>query len=425
MSDRVAKLTNRTVAAAKAADARFIVWDEELKGFGLRVETTGVKSYVVRYRVGGGRRGRLRQVTLGRNGALTPDKARAAAKQALASVTKGEDPMAEREAVRKASTIKELADQFLKEHAEKKLKERTGAFYRWQLERYVLPKHGNRKAIDFLERDVSELHLSLADTPTQANRVLSVLGSLYSWADRRKLLPEGFNPTKRIERFPEQRKERYLTREELDRLGSALRRLETHGRLREGRTDKRAPRKEVRDVLSPHAAAALRLLLFTGARSGEILNLRWEEVDLERQVLLLPDSKTGAKVVLLNPPALTVLATVPRIEKNPYVIAGTKEGQPLYDLNKPWKALKEAAGLSGVRLHDLRHTFASYGAGMNLGLPVIGKLLGHTQAATTARYSHLADDPLRRASQSIAGTISAAMGEGQNGQVVRLKGATR
>ena len=251
----------------------------------------------------------------------------------------------------------------------------------------------------------------MSETPFQANRVLAVLGSLLSWARRRKLLPETFNPTQHVEKYPEHSRERYLTREELERLGAALRVGETVGFPRKVRSDRRAPKDDIRDIVSPYAAAAIRLLLFTGARLGEILTLRWDYVDLERQALFLPDSKTGSKVVMLSAPAAAVLAGLERLPNNPFVICGLKEGEALSDLKRPWRNVLEHAGLTGVRLHDLRHTFASYGAAANMGLPVIGKLLGHTQAATTARYAHLADDPLRRASDSIADAISAAMGE--------------
>jgi hypothetical protein len=175
-----------------------------------------------------------------------------------------------------------------------------------------------------------------------------------------------------------------------------------------------APKEENRrTVIGPHAAAAMRLLILTGARLREILHLRWEHVDFERGLLLLPDSKTGKKAIVLNAPALDVLANVPRL--GAYVIAGqsagTEEESPRHDLKRPWQAVAKRAGLDGVRIHDLRHTHASIGAGAGLGLPIIGKLLGHAQASTTARYAHLDADPLRRASDRIGSHIAAAMGD--------------
>jgi integrase len=150
-------------------------------------------------------------------------------------------------------------------------------------------------------------------------------------------------------------------------------------------------------------------LIFTGARLREILHLKWDQIDFERGLLLLPTSKTGKKTILLNAPALAILNNLPRAGE--YVIAGTSLDKPRADIKKPWKAVSKRAGLTGVRIHDLRHTHASVGAGAGLGLPIIGKLLGHTQAVTTQRYAHLDNDPLRKASERIASYLASAMGE--------------
>ncbi|WP_173861862.1 site-specific integrase [Notoacmeibacter marinus] len=200
--------------------------------------------------------------------------------------------------------------------------------------------------------------------------------------------------------------------DEMQRLGDALREAETVGlpwNFNEGKKAKHRPVKDEnrREVISPFAVAAIRLLMLTGCRAGEILALRWSEVDFERGVLNLPDSKTGAKKVLLGAPALEVLSDLPRM--GDYVIAGALPNKPRSDLKRPWERITRHAGLKDVRLHDLRHSFASVGAGAGMGLATVGKLLGHASPAMTARYAHLADDPLRRASESISGTIAAAM----------------
>jgi len=143
--------------------------------------------------------------------------------------------------------------------------------------------------------------------------------------------------------------------------------------------------------------------------------------DIECGVIFLPDSKTGRKPVYLSEASLAILASLPRVEGNPFVIPGTKPGQPRSDLKKPWAAVTKAAGLEGLRLHDLRHSFASVGAGASLGLPVIGKLLGHTQPATTARYAHLDADPIRRAVETIGNTISAALNRKPSAEVIAIK----
>jgi integrase len=259
-----------------------------------------------------------------------------------------------------------------------------------------------------------------------ANRVLAVLGSLYSWAGKAGLLPEGFNPAAKVEKNREQSRERFLTTDELERLGVALREAETIGLswevdlARPGA--KHLPGEEHRrSVLSPHAVAAIRLLVLTGCRLREILHLRWSEVDFERGMLNLPDSKTGQKSVVLCAPALAVLNTMPHV--GTFVIAGraAKPGQPekpRSDLKRPWSAVLRRAQLHGVRIHDLRHSFASVGAAAGLGLPIVGKLLGHTQASTTQKYAHLDSDPLRRAANAIGATISAAMTGSREGRVV-------
>jgi integrase len=165
---------------------------------------------------------------------------------------------------------------------------------------------------------------------------------------------------------------------------------------------------------SPYAAAAVKLLVFTGARLGEVLGLRWDWIDFDRGEARLPDSKTGAKTLHLPPPAIAVLADLPRLDGNPYVIAGQKEGAALVNLEKPWRAIRKAAGLDDVRLHDLRHAFASVAASSGMGLPIIGKMLGHSQPATTARYAHLESDPVKAAAAVVAGRIAAAMAGGSS-----------
>ena len=175
--------------------------------------------------------------------------------------------------------------------------------------------------------------------------------------------------------------------------------------------------------LDPFAVAAIRLLILTGARLREILHARWDYVDFERETIFLPDSKTGKKPIYLNAAALAVLADLPRLEGNPHVFPGKKDGMPREGLDRPWSVIRKAAGLDGLRIHDLRHSFASIGAGASLGLPIIGKLLGHTQPATTARYAHLANDPVRQAVETIGATISAAMSRKPGAEVVSIKRA--
>jgi integrase len=251
---------------------------------------------------------------------------------------------------------------------------------------------------------------------------------MYAFAGRCGIVAEGVNPARRIEQFKEHRRERFLTGVELERLGSVLREAETKGipwDVDEGKPKARhLPKPKNRFTkIGPFAAAAIRLLLFTGCRLREILHLKWEQVDLERGLLFLADSKTGRKTVILNAPALAVLAGLDRLGS--YVVPGNDPEKPRADLKRPWEAVARQARLDGVRLHDLRHTYASFGAGDGLGLPIIGKLLGHTQASTTQRYAHLDADPLRRASEAIGGRIAAALDGKRGGPVVQMKRTSR
>jgi integrase len=411
-------ITKRRVDTLKKADREYFVWDSDLKGFGLRVQPTGEKSYVVKYRAGSGRNAPTRRLTLGQTGRLTPHEARRLAKLTLGSVAHGLDPAAQKAVDRRAASLKELAELFLTEHVEAKRKPATASHYRDILERIVLAELGTRQCEKVTTADLARLHVRMKKRPYQANRMLAVVGSLYTFASRRRLVSSGFNPARGIDRYPEKGRERFLTADELGRLGDAIREAETVGlpwTVDEKKpTAKHAPKKaKRRTVIDPFAAAALRVLILTGARLREILKLEWQHVDLERGLLLLPDSKTGAKSIILNAPALAVLAGLKRVGK--YVIAGqsagTKDEKPRADLNRPWRSIVKRAGLGGLRVHDLRHTHASVGAGAGLGLPIIGKLLGHTRASTTQRYAHLDTDPLRRASDHIGARLVAALGD--------------
>jgi integrase len=411
------QITKRLVDSLKPRNIEYFVWDRSLLGFGVRVQPSGAMAYLVKYRAGVGRSAPTRRLTIGRVGTLTAEEARTLARKTLAAVAHGADPAAERTAAKRASTLEEVAELFLTDHAEAKRKASTAGSYRDTLYRLVLPEIGRIKAAKINSADVARLHTKLRDRPYQANRTIRVLGSLFSFAARRHIVPHGFNPCRGIELYPESGRERYLTIKELSAVGEAIREAETVGLSyavdASKPTAKHAPKiGNRRTVIGPHAAAALRLLIFTGARLREILHLKWEHIDFERGLLLLPDSKSGKKTIVLNAPSLAILSGLPRV--GCYVIAGSAVGtaveKPRADLKKPWRAVSRRADLAGVRVHDLRHTHASVGAGCGLGLPIIGKLLGHTQASTTQRYAHLDADPLRRASEHIGSRLAAALG---------------
>jgi integrase len=344
---------------------------------------------------------------------ITPEEARNQASGILARVRLGDDPAAERSNARKAETISDLLTSFMDDHVRAKRKSRTAKLFQSYIDNHIEPALGTRKAPSLARADIERLHKAIGKTkPVTANRVLALIGAAYSYGLRSGHLPERTtNPANGIEKFRGQVRERFLSESELLRLGAAIREAETVGIpwMKESKS-KHARKRENRITnIGPHAAAALRLLIFTGARLREILDLRWDHVDLQRGLLFLPDSKTGKKTIVLGAAALAVLENLPRVGS--FVIAGTDDGRPRADLQRPWSLVSRRAGLPGLRLHDLRHSFASVGAGSGFGLPVIGKLLGHSNSKTTERYAHLAADPLRRASDAISGSIAKAMGE--------------
>ena len=240
--------------------------------------------------------------------------------------------------------------------------------------------------------DVASLHHDMRATPTNANRMLATLSRMFAVAELWQMRPDGSNPCRNIKHFREERRERFLSDEEYRRLGEVLREVEREGSVR------------------PSAIAAIRLLMLTGCRKAEILTLRWEYVDLDRGELCLPDSKTGAKIVHLGDPAIAVLQGLAREDGNPWVITSPRPGEPLSDVHDQWHRIRCRAGIRDVRLHDLRHSYASGGLLVGEGLTMIGKLLGHNKVETTARYAHLANDPLKAAANRIASRIAEIAG---------------
>jgi integrase len=395
----VGAITKRAVDALTPGT---LLWDRELPRFGVKVTATGARVYVVQYRIGR----RLRRYTIGRHGApWTPDLARKEALQLLALVASGIDPAAAKLAGRTAPTVRELAERVLREHLVKR-RPATKIEYDRLLRLHILPALGSLAVADVTRADVAKLHHQLRATPMQANRTVAVLSKMMNLAERWGLRADSTNPCRHVERNRERRRERFLSTEEIGRVGRVLD-LAARGPLTLPARRKKAPALTV--TLSPYALAAVALLLLTGARRGEILALTWAQVELERGLLRLPESKTGPRVIHLNAAALAILERLPRVAGNPHVIVGDRRGAHLVNLTKTWHVLRRAAQLAGVRLHDLRHTHASVGAAAGLGLPLIGALLGHTQAATTQRYAHLAADPVRAASELVGTRLAAAL----------------
>jgi integrase len=338
-------------------------------------------------------------------------EARRRADKYRGKVADGADPQGEVKAKRKAPTLSGLIKRYLDEAVAPHKKPGTLALYKSYLHNLIEPELGAKRANAISKNDVAALHRKLgAEIPVSANRALVTLSGLYTWADGFELVPKGFNPTRGIAKFREASKERYLSTDELARLGSTLRIAQEEGLPWPdlGGNSKHERKTENRKTkLGPHVTGAILLLLFTGCRLREILRLRWAEVDFDRGLLLLPDSKTGRKAVILNAAAIEVLSTLPRTGE--FVIAGDAPDKPRADLKRPWDLIRYNAALEGLRIHDLRHSHASVGAGLGLGLPIIGALLGHRHPDVTQKYAHLDNDPLRRASERIGAELTSSL----------------
>jgi integrase len=402
------KLTKRLVDQLQSAATDYTVWDFDVRGFGCRVHASGRKTFVVKYRVGGGRGATQRKMALGCYGPTTVDQARLSARQALAEVVKGGDPAGRRNDYRHAHSVREFALRYLAEHARPKKSARSAEEDEWLLDRYVLPKLGTRKMVDLAAADIARVVHGLSITPALANRVRALLSKMLSLAVVWGVRSDPANPARAVQKYPERSRARYLSGEEVKRLGDALSAAQ-------------------RNVSEPwQAIAAIRMLLFSGCRRGEVLGMRWEYIDYDNGVVLLPTSKTGRKTVYLSAPILQILSELPRKDGNPWVLPSrlAVNDRPFEGVGHVWLRIRATAGLNDVRLHDLRHTFASKGVNLGIGLPLIGGLLGHVLPTTTAKYAHLAADPTRNAGERIASRIASEL-TGHHGTVTRLISAMR
>ena len=372
------RITKSSVENLKTDVKPRFLWDDEIKGFGVKVTPTGKRTYIFKYRPkGGGRRSQQRWYTIGTHGHLKPGEARDLAKRVGAAVADGKDPQADKFAVREAPTLQELWDKYTVDHLPNRATStQRNAEQLWRL--YIKQSLGKRRVSDVTRQDIDRLHRKMRATPYQANRTIALLSKMFNLAERWAMRPDGSNPCRNVDRYKEEARERYLSAGELRRLGKAL-------------DDGLAAQLE-----TPHMVAAIKLLLLTGARVSEILGLKWEDIDRERATAKLASSKTGKRYIYLSEPALTILndlVNLPVANVNPFVIAGRYDHAPLDNLRKPWRRICKRASLTDVRLHDLRHTAASIGVAHGLSLPIIGRILGHTQAQTTQRYAHVAVDP--------------------------------
>lgn len=381
------RLTKRIVEGATPKVKEYYLWDEDIPGLGLRVLPSGRKQYIVQYRAGR----RSRRISLGPHTVLTAELARTNALAILSDARSGRDPAAERDTYRDALLVKDLAQRFDEQHISVRVKPVTAREYRRSLDKLILPKLGRMVITDVTRAQIAKFHHDLRHRPYQANRCLAILSKMFNLAELWGLRVDGSNPCRLVPKYPEKQRERFLSLAEIKHLGDVLNDMEQEGRE------------------MPSAILAIRLLLYTGCRLNEIMTLQWDFVDLETRTLKLPDSKTGAKTVFLGRSACELLEKAPRLPENPWVITGLIPGRRLTDLQPFWQRVRAQAGLPEVRIHDLRHTFASTAIAAGHSLPIIGKLLGHTQVQTTARYAHLAAQPAMLAAESITKVLDGAL----------------
>ena len=378
------KITKRFVESLGAGGRDTDYFDDTLQGFGVRARKSGRKVYFVRHRT----RLAQRRVTIGPHGPWTTEAARLEAQRLLGEFASGNDPAAEKAKVKALATIAELGARFIDEYIPNHLKTSTQGEYTRTIKLFITPRIGKLKIVEVLRSDIATFHHSMREIPYQANRVIGVLSVMLAQAELWGLRPEGYNPCRGIKKFKEEKRERFLSLQELKKLGEAL---------------------EAEQLQSPYVAHFFRLLILTGCRLGEIQSLKWDYVDFENSILRLPDSKTGKKTIYLGAAAVEDLKRIPKVIGNPYVICGNIEGQFLADVQAPWQRTRKVAGIEDGRIHDLRHTFASRAVALGQGLPTIGKLLGHTQTQTTARYAHLAADHSLAAADQVSKSLADAL----------------
>jgi integrase len=414
------KINKSKIDATDAKDKDVWLWDTDVKGFGVRCRKRtakgklGSKTYFLKHGTGNDQQ----WIRIGVHGSpWTVDAARKEALRLLGLFVAGENPAHVRDDKKRDLTISKLCEIYLEEGCAHK-KPTTVQIDAGRIKRHIEPLLGRKKVGDLDRRDVDRFLKDVADGKTAAdertkprgraivrggkgtaNKAVALLSAAFSFAVDREIVDR--NPVLGIKKYREGRSERYLAAAELERLGEAL---------------KSAEKREL-----PGALTAIRLLALTGARRGEILSARWEYVDFERSLMILPDSKTGHKVLLLGAPALEVLENAVRIKGNPFICPGASPGKSVVNIQKVWNRIRNDAGIPDVRLHDLRHSFASVSAAEGDSLLVIGKLLGHANQSTTQRYAHLADDPLRLAADKTAGRIAAMM----NGDQELLKSSDK
>jgi integrase len=381
------KFTQEFVASLKGDGRQRFFFDPVTPGFGIRLTPEGGKSFVARAKV----KGKRRLVTLGAFPATKVADARREADRVLDALKAGRDPAQERKAKEAGLvTVATLAEKWLAEIVVPKRKPRTAEDYARLVKQKIGPTFGHRPVSEITWGEINKWHASMKAIPRRANYALAVFKVLLNYAEDAEARPRNSNPARRVAMFREKKRERFLDGPEIAKAAEGIAKAESTGKI------------------GPYAAAGLRLALFTGARSGEIKAAKWEHVDWKRKFIRLPDSKTNdARTIQLNKEALEVLRGLERV--GPYIIAGALEDESYRSLTRAWIVARKLVGLDDVRLHDLRHSFASVALDKGMSLQLIGNLLGHKNARTTERYAHLAQTAAALANDDIGAAFASAI----------------
>jgi len=398
------RISKRSIDAIAVPAKDTFFWDDTLKGFGVKVTKTGKKMFVLQGRLDGV----VRRYTIGQYGSpWSPDQARDEALQFLSQLGRGIDPTAEKKARRAQGSISDLIAQYVEEGMSHK-KPGTRRLELALFKRHVIPLLGKRRIAEVTRRDIQKFMLDVeagktaVDFKTQsrgrvtvrggkgsANRATDLLSSVFAFAIELGLRTD--NPVKGVKKFKLKRHDRYLNGDELERLGKALSESQRNG-------------------TSPYAIAAIRFMLLSGCRAGEALNLQWNWIDRDHNLAKLPDSKTGQKILLLGSGAMALLDELEKVSGSPLVFPSAIGGVTPISIQNVWRKIRKLADLDDLRLHDLRHNFASSAVSSGLSLYIVGKLLGHSQSQTTQRYAHLAPDPMRQAADEVSTLLQGRIG---------------
>ncbi|NCC61327.1 MAG: DUF4102 domain-containing protein [Verrucomicrobiae bacterium] len=379
------KLTNGLVNELEAQRDAYIIWDPQLTGFAVRVNPGGRKTFFFKYNT---LDRKTRKITIGKHGSLTAEEARRTAKIYAQRIAAGEDPVEKLNEYKNSITVQELFDLYTERHGKmhKKAKSVESDYHIWN--KHIKEALGSTNIMAVQKADILKFHHSLRGIPYQANRALALLRHMFNKAEEWDILKPGSNPCAKVREYKEHSRERYLSKEEVKRLLETL--------------------DDIDREQSEHESVtrAIRLLLFTGCRKSEILTLKWDYVDFRNSCFHLPDSKTGKKCVPVGRAVIEMLLAIPRRNDTSYVIYGPRCGEFFRDIHHQWNRIRKRAGLPDVRIHDLRHTYASFAVAQGYSLPLIGNILGHRDSATTQRYAHVPLDPVRLATDDIAGVLS-------------------